>query len=115
MPFGFFGSAAALVLLGVVMPLLFAFVWPGAVARPALFLAVMIASGVVSGIALFWWHASPMTNMGIAGERGAGNQSWHEFQTMLQTRYVWAAAGVVGTQLLLCAVLRMLLGRSASV
>ena len=115
MPFGFIGSAAVLVLLGSAIPVLLAFAWPGVVGRPGPFLAVGIAGAVIVGIAFFVWHASALANVGIAGQPAAGGKVEQVFLATMRARYSWAVVGVVGAELLLCTVLRMILGRGASV
>jgi hypothetical protein len=112
MPFGFFGSLALLVLLGVLIPPLFAFVWPAGIARLAPFLVISILSGVALGVALFWWQAYPMMGVGFSGQGSTEGQS--SFQQMLEGRYLFAGMGVLVAQVALCAVLRLVLGRGPS-
>jgi hypothetical protein len=113
-PFGFLGSAAGLVLVGLAIPALYAFVWPGGVARAAVFLAVTLATGAMAGLALFFWHALPLQGVGIAASHGASDENQAQFMAGLRTRFTWAAVGVVGIQVALCLVLSPALNRGSS-
>jgi hypothetical protein len=113
-PFGFLGSAAVLVLAGLAIPTLYAFVWPSGVARPAVFLAVTLATGAMAGVALFYWHALPLQGVGIAASHGASGESQAQFMAGLRTRFIYAAVGVVGIQVALCLALCTALNRGSS-
>jgi len=86
-------------------------VWPCAVARLRVFLPVAMIVGLVVAVALFWWQASALSVVGIAGDRTGGAGNWSEVEATLRERYLWAMAGVVVLQAVLCAVLRTLLRR----
>lgn len=113
MPFGFFGSAAVLVLLSAVVALFYAFVWPASVAKLSLFLPVSLVLAVTIGALLFLWYLSLLSAVGISGAPSMSRTEANTLVETLRVRYAVACAATIAAEGFVCFVLQAILGRNA--
>lgn len=110
MPFGFFGSAGVLLGLPFLLPLVYAFTWPGGISRPIVFLILAMVLGLIVGAAVFYWVISPLQGIGIAGGQGAmGASGANAIDSMLRGRFFVAIVGGLVLEAVFCRLLQALL------
>ena len=111
MPLGFFGTAVALVVIAIAIPLLYASVWPGGVSRVALFLSIMTVSGAISGVIAFMWLIAPLANVGIAAAPSGSSSDGTSLNAMLLSRLYIGVVALLTVQAALSKGLQHLLAR----
>ena len=111
MPLGPIGTPAAILLLTLMVPVAFRYLWPGGVARPSLFLVLTLALAlVVAAIAIFW-YLQALVGVGISGPSARTSDSSALFEARMSTRFLTAAICAVLAQYWLCRGTQFFLGR----
>lgn len=103
-----------LVGLAIAVPFAYAFLWPGHV-RSAPFFVVTIVAALIFGLLAFYWSATPLRDIGIAGPvspTGAG-ESFARLEEHLSKRFYFAAGAVMLVQFAVCWAVHAVLSRVA--
>lgn len=99
MPLGVVGTPAAILMVTLLVPFLYRYVWPRAVTRRSRFFAISLTLGlVVAAVAIFWFLLA-LNGAGIA--TGSTNPSG-PFEAQLRTRFLTAAMSAFSVQYVLC-------------
>ena len=102
MPLGFFGSPLAILLLTLLTPFAYVYVWPRGVTRRPLFLVVTLSLALIVAVALEYWYLDAVVGGGIAGGSGgvAGNPV--EAAARLRARFYTACLVGVLVEYVIC-------------
>jgi hypothetical protein len=111
MPFGFFGTAAFLLLLAGGLPVAYAFVWPAGVLRLGAFLSLAIPAGLVAGAFAFYWVLLPLQKVGISGAAADASNGPGSLEDLLIGRFSIAIVVLLALELLLCKALQTFLSK----
>jgi hypothetical protein len=96
--------AAPIIILAFVLcvPIAYRYLWPVKVKRPALFLAITLALGViVAGVAIFWFF-SVLVGIGIGGASARTAAADAAFQSVIRNRLLVSAVLAALIEYLLC-------------
>jgi hypothetical protein len=110
MPLALVGIPAILVLT-LVVPFAFRYLWPGGVARPRLFLVVTLTLALIVAAVAIAWFAQILVGIGIARPSARTADSNALFEARLRNRFFTASVAAVLAQYWLCRATRYFLGR----
>ena len=93
----------------------YAFLWPSHIHRTALFLTVTIVAAFIVGVLAFYWSASPLRDIGFAGQVSptSGEEQPARLDGQLRERFYLAACAVVLVQSAICWAVHAVLSRLA--
>jgi hypothetical protein len=111
MPFGAIGTPAAILLVTLVVPVAFRYVWPGGIARPSLFLVVTLTLALIVAAFAIFWYFQALLGVGFSTPSSATANGSALFETQLRNRFFTAAICAVLAQYWLCRATQFFLGR----
>jgi hypothetical protein len=95
MPLGYFGSSLAILVLTLLTPFAYVYVWPRAVTRRPLFLVVTLSLAPIVAVVLENWYLDAVEGVGGSFNRG-------EVAARLRARYYTACLVAVLVEYLIC-------------
>ena len=102
---------AAILLLTLLVPIAFRYGWPDRIARPTMFLLVMLTVALVVAAAAIYWFLQPLNGVGIAGTSIRPADQSTGFEAVLRKRFFTAAICALLAQYWLCRAMQFFVTR----
>ena len=102
MPLGLVASVLVMLSVAALVPVGYAFLWPGGISRIAAFLTVGLIVGIFGAVVALIWVGAPLDGIGIAGGTRSGSGSSDALVATLQRRYALAAVALFLFQAIIC-------------